>query len=197
MASSADGVLSKLGQFGQGSRASKFINKGAKAPAADAAVDGFFSKALNSAKETSVGTKLTANTGYKIRKETLSEESMEALTENRAAMKKKAEDISKKLTEATDDVSRKPLQKQLDAVNERTSRMDQMLKDGSFERESTFREYASDYFGDEVYGDFRKKAAYGTGAAVGAGMLVGRFATGGSLTRNGDGDRDIVGIPLI
>lgn len=197
MASAADGFLASAGQFKQGLRAAKYIEKGVKKPATDAAKDGFFSKAINSAKQTAVGTKLTANTGYKAQKEVLTDHSIDAVNRIKADQTKRGLDIAEELKGATDEKTRQTLSKNLEAINGQTSRMDGMLDNGYFEREFTKKEYLKDYFGDETYGSFRKKAAAGTGAAVGAGMLVGRFATGGSLTRNGNGDRDIVGIPLI
>ena len=52
----------------------------------------------------------------------------------------------------------------------------------------------SGYFGDAKYGGTRIKAAVGAGAAVGLG---GRYLSGGNLTTNAQGERDIVGIPFV
>ena len=54
--------------------------------------------------------------------------------------------------------------------------------------------FAKGYFGDEQYGKNRKIAAAGAGATLAIG---GRFLSGGNLTTNAQGERDIVGIPFI
>ena len=53
---------------------------------------------------------------------------------------------------------------------------------------------ASAFFGDEEYGGIRKGVV---GGAVAGGAVAARFATGGSLTRNGNGEKDIIGIPFV
>lgn len=53
---------------------------------------------------------------------------------------------------------------------------------------------AQGYFGNSKYGGTRIKAAVGAGAAVGLG---GRYLSGGNLTTNAQGERDIVGIPFV
>lgn len=50
------------------------------------------------------------------------------------------------------------------------------------------------YFGDAQYGSTRIKAALGAGAAVAVGT---RYLSGGNLTTNAQGERDIAGIPFI
>lgn len=50
------------------------------------------------------------------------------------------------------------------------------------------------YFGDKRYGSTRKKVALGTGAATAVGV---RYLSGGNMTTNNTGERDIVGIPFI
>ena len=50
------------------------------------------------------------------------------------------------------------------------------------------------YFNDEVNGSYRKKAVAGIYGGVAVG---GRVLSGGSLTHNSDGERDIAGIPFI
>lgn len=53
---------------------------------------------------------------------------------------------------------------------------------------------ASGFFGDETYGTTRKVVA---GAGVAGGALAVRRLSGGTLTHNANGERDIAGIPLI
>ena len=52
----------------------------------------------------------------------------------------------------------------------------------------------SGYFGDAKYGKTRIKAAVGAGAAIGVG---GRYLSGGNLSTNAQGERDIIGIPFV
>lgn len=53
---------------------------------------------------------------------------------------------------------------------------------------------AKGYFGDETYGAIRRKTAIGAGAAASVGI---RYLSGGNLTTNAQGERDIAGIPFI
>lgn len=53
---------------------------------------------------------------------------------------------------------------------------------------------AKGYFGDETYGKTRIKTAVGVGAATAVGV---RYLSGGNLTTNTQGERDIAGIPFI
>ena len=53
---------------------------------------------------------------------------------------------------------------------------------------------AKGYFGDETYGKVRTKAAIGAGVATAVGV---RYLSGGNLTTNAQGERDIAGIPFI
>ena len=53
---------------------------------------------------------------------------------------------------------------------------------------------AKGYFGDETYGKTRTKAAIGAGVATAVGV---RYLSGGNLTINAQGERDIAGIPFI
>lgn len=198
MAGFAEGFKAVKHEVGQGIRADKYIRKGMKQPnPASANADGLFSNGIRKAKQTSIGTKLTANTGYKIKTEKLTDDMMDSLSASGRNLKAQSAKIATEMEDLPVGDARAVLGKQREAIREKSQRVDGMLEKGSFQREATMREYASDYFNDEAYGDFRKKAAIGVGAAAGVGMLAGRFATGGSLTRNGNGDRDIVGIPLI
>lgn len=65
---------------------------------------------------------------------------------------------------------------------------------GFYMQEQNGLEKTMSYFTNKTHG---KKRAMAAGVGVGAMALGGRFATGGSLTRNGDGERDIVGVPFI
>ena len=53
---------------------------------------------------------------------------------------------------------------------------------------------AKGYFGDETYGGKRIGTVLGTGAATAVGV---RYLSGGNLTTNAQGERDIAGIPFI
>lgn len=199
MAGWADEALAFGSKVGQGIKADKYIRKGLKQrKPTSAEADGLFSGALKKAKDSSIGTKLTANTGYKIKTEKLSDDVMESLATANTQSKSRATSIADELKGlGPDDAKRSGLEKQLTSLKERTTRMDGMLETGTFQREANMKEYASEYFGDELYGGFRTKAAIGAGVGIGVGAVGLRYATGGNLTRNGNGDRDIVGIPLI
>ena len=54
--------------------------------------------------------------------------------------------------------------------------------------------FAKGYFGDKQYGGTRIKTALGAGAATAVGV---RYLSGGNLTTNAQGERDIAGIPFI
>ena len=53
---------------------------------------------------------------------------------------------------------------------------------------------AKGYFGDEINGGKRIKTVLGTGTATAVGV---RYLSGGNLTTNAQGERDIAGIPFI
>lgn len=57
-----------------------------------------------------------------------------------------------------------------------------------------YNNLAKGYFGDETYGGKRIGTVLGAGVAVGVGM---RYLSGGNLTKNAQGERDIAGIPFI
>lgn len=91
----------------------------------------------------------------------------------------------------------KALQKQLDhykVANKSLAASGDEIRGGSLTSEASMWDKSKQYFGNEEYGGTRKVAA---GVGVGAAMLGTRFATGGSLTRNGNGESDIVGIPFV
>ena len=50
------------------------------------------------------------------------------------------------------------------------------------------------YFGDEVYGKARRQTAIVGAAGIGIG---GRYLSGGNLTTNAQGERNIAGVPFI
>lgn len=52
-------------------------------------------------------------------------------------------------------------------------------------------------FGDHEANNIARKRIATTGGAYAAGAVGARLASGGSLTRNRDGEKDIVGVPLI
>ena len=54
--------------------------------------------------------------------------------------------------------------------------------------------FAKGYFGDKQYGGTRIKTVLGAGAATAVGV---RYLSGGNLTTNAQGERDIAGIPFI
>lgn len=91
----------------------------------------------------------------------------------------------------------KTLQKQLDhykAANKSLAASGDEIRGGSLTADASVWDKSKQYFGHEEYGGTRKVAA---GVGAGAVMLGTRFATGGSLTRNGNGESDIVGIPFV
>lgn len=91
----------------------------------------------------------------------------------------------------------KALQKQLDhykVANKSLAASGDEIRGGSLTSDASVWDKSKQYFGNEEYGGTRKIAA---GVGVGAAMLGTRFATGGSLTRNGNGESDIVGIPFV
>lgn len=196
----ADGAVAGASQIKQGFRMGRYIDKGLKVPksvANDAAQkQGMFSKALGKAQESTLGSKLTANTGYKFKTEKIDYDMLESVEQIKMAHKTKINEINETLG-GLDGSDLKNATKKRDHLLDKTKRMDEMLNTGEYQREYSMGEYAADYFGDEEYGGFRKKAAIGAGIGLGVGMVGARYATGGNLTRNGDGDRDIVGIPFI
>ena len=54
--------------------------------------------------------------------------------------------------------------------------------------------FAKGYFGDKQYGGTRIKTVLGPGAATAVGV---RYLSGGNLTTNAQGEKDIAGIPFI
>ena len=54
--------------------------------------------------------------------------------------------------------------------------------------------FAKGYFGDKQYGGTRIKTVLGAGAATAVGV---RYLSGGNLTTNAQGEKDIAGIPFI
>ena len=68
------------------------------------------------------------------------------------------------------------------------------LKDVTGKDKMGYMRLAGGYFGDKTYGGTRVKAAIGAYAGINIG---GRFLSGGGITRNNTGERDIAGIPFI
>ena len=68
------------------------------------------------------------------------------------------------------------------------------LKEVTGKDKMGYMRFAGGYFGDKTYGGTRVKAAIGAYAGVNIG---GRFLSGGGITRNNTGERDIAGIPFI
>lgn len=75
----------------------------------------------------------------------------------------------------------------MDAVNEALSDVTGKDKMGYFR-------FAQGYFGDKTHGSTRVKTAIG---AYAAGAVGTRYLSGGNLTSNAQGERDIAGIPFI
>lgn len=57
-----------------------------------------------------------------------------------------------------------------------------------------YMNFAKGYFGDKQYGGTRIKTVLGAGAATAVGV---RYLSGGNLTTNAQGEKDIAGIPFI
>lgn len=68
------------------------------------------------------------------------------------------------------------------------------LKEVTGKDKMGYLRFAQGYFGDKTYGSTRVKTAIG---AYAAGAIGGRYASGGNLTSNAQGERDIAGIPFI
>ena len=104
---------------------------------------------------------------------------------------------SKELADATE---------QLTKLNSQMSGMRSAYKTGTIDsvnaamKEVTGKDkmgyinFAKGYFGDKQYGGTRIKTVLGAGAATAVGV---RYLSGGNLTTNTQGERDIAGIPFI
>lgn len=104
---------------------------------------------------------------------------------------------SKELADATE---------QLTKLNSQMSGMRSAYKTGTIDsvnaamKEVTGKDkmgyinFAKGYFGDKQYGGTRIKTVLGAGAATAVGV---RYLSGGNLTTNAQGERDIAGIPFI
>lgn len=68
------------------------------------------------------------------------------------------------------------------------------LKDVTGKDKMGYLRFAQGYFGDSTYGSTRIKTAVGAGAAA---VIGTRYLSGGNLTSNAQGERDIVGIPFV
>ena len=104
---------------------------------------------------------------------------------------------SKELADATS---------QLEKMNSQLSGLQSTYKHGNIDsvnaamKEVTgkdkmgYMNFAKGYFGDKQYGGTRIKTVLGAGAATAVGV---RYLSGGNLTTNAQGERDIAGIPFI
>ena len=104
---------------------------------------------------------------------------------------------SKELADATEQLNK--LNSQLAGLQStyRTGTIDTVnaaLKEVTGKDKMGYMRFAGGYFGDKTYGGTRVKAAIGAYAGVNIG---GRFLSGGGVTRNNTGERDIAGIPFI
>lgn len=104
---------------------------------------------------------------------------------------------TKEFTEATEQMDK--LNKQLAGLQStyRTGTIDSVnaaLKDVTGKDKMGYMRFAKGYFGDKTYGGTRIKTAVGAYAGV---NLGGRFLSGGGITTNNQGERDIAGIPFV
>ena len=173
------------------------IHKGYSKPKnADALSDGMFATALGIAKTTTAGKVLLPNSSGKRVTQKLNDDQLEMLQAFGTAQKQeiiaKEADFKKSDAYKADNTIAEP--DVLKTLREQNKRTQDMIDTGSFERDQFFTEKALDYYRDPEYGNKRKWATVGAVGAIGLGS---RLATGGDLTHNGRGERDIVGIPFI
>ena len=96
-----------------------------------------------------------------------------------------------------ENISQKRYDKMMRSMaNQRQSYKNQIkeLQDGYLSREQNLLEKAKTYYSNPEYG---KKRMAATGVVAGGAMVANRLSSGGSLTRDQYGDRDIVGLPFI
>ena len=84
--------------------------------------------------------------------------------------------------------------KNLAALREKETYINNIIRDKQVTTSAPLGDRIANYYRDEQYG--RKRMGV-TAGAIGIGMVGARVATGGNLTHNGDGRRDIIGIPFI
>lgn len=128
--------------------------------------------------------------------------SSEALNTERRALKQMIEQGkfaagSKELADATEKLN--TLTKQVTGLQGayRTGTVDSVnaaLKDVTGKDKMGYMRFAQGYFGDSKYGGTRIKTALGATAAA---AVSTRYLSGGNLTTNAQGERDIAGIPFI
>ncbi len=175
----------------------KQIEKGYTPPTGtDALKDGMFSSALKIARNTKSGQIFVPDVNTKQVRQALTDDQIELLDGINLTRKQKIINEEKAFKETPeykkDNTIAEP--EALKTLREQYNRTSTMIKDGGFERDQFLTERVSDYYGDKKYGTHRKVAAAGAIGAVGLGA---RLASGGNLTHNGNGDKDIIGIPFI
>lgn len=119
--------------------------------------------------------------------------------ERKALMKsiKQMKPGSKELAEATEKLNK--LNKQVAGLQNayKTGTLDSVnaaLKDVTGKDKMGYLKFAKGYFGDKTYGSTRIKTTLGAGAGLAVGT---RYLSGGNITTNSMGERDIAGIPFI
>jgi hypothetical protein len=123
-----------------------------------------------------------------------------ALNSERRALIKSMDGMAqgtKEYVEAAEEVAK--LNKQVAGLHSayRTGTVDSVnkaLKDVTGKDKMGYLNFAQGYFGDKKYGATRIKTAIGVYAGANIG---GRMLSGGSITTNSQGERDIAGIPFI
>lgn len=104
---------------------------------------------------------------------------------------------SKELADATEQLTK--LNSQMSGMRSayKTGTIDSVnaaMKEVTGKDKMGYMNFAKGYFGDKQYGGTRIKTVLGAGAATAVGV---RYLSGGNLTTNAQGERDIAGIPFI
>ena len=118
-------------------------------------------------------------------------------TERHALMEAMDKMSGEELTKATEQLTQMNTQLAGLQATYKNGTMDSVnsaLKEVTGKDKMGYLKFAQGYFGDKTYGKTRVKAAVG---AYAAGAVGTRYLSGGSLTSNAQGERDIAGIPFI
>lgn len=170
---------------GVNGQAISYVKNGARktkvAANASVADQNMFQRAIAKTKGSKLNNFIFDGTGRKTVNESLDDATIKKLEDMRMEAKNYIAKGQK------DSASTKAYQAQVD-------RADALISGKKYARSVGLGDRIMDYYGHEEYGTGRKIAT--VGAVVGAGLAT-RYATGGDLTHNGSGRRDIIGVPLV
>lgn len=177
-------------------RTSRYVAKGPNVKSNTDANKSLLGKLAAKSKPNGVVNRMTANTGYKTVTETASDDLIENL---QVKYSKSISDIDNKLAaEGITDDAVASLTKEREALQAQFNRASDLGMDPTYERGMTGLEYVRDYYNDKDHGGYRRRATAiaGAGTAIAAGVGA-RYVTGGDMTHNGSGKRDIIGVPFV